>query len=178
MTEKTLIASDFKVVTAQFVRPADTTAYAAGDVVCDSTSAPTVLTLSGVASDRVAGGVYSGILKEVMAICSANNATLPDLRMWLFDVAPAAVADNAAWTPTDLELEALVTILSFPRAAWIAANAGAAGAGNAVCNPQALEIGFNTVGRVQNALFAVITAVSAYTPISGEVFKFRFKVIK
>ena len=43
-------------VTATFTRPANTTAYAAGDVVNDSVSAPTVITFSGCAAAPGLGG--------------------------------------------------------------------------------------------------------------------------
>lgn len=76
------------------VRPADTTAYAAGDVVSNSTSAPVVLTFSDV-------GPTKGSIIIQSASIRLDQATLPSgmagLRLHLYSSAPTAINDNAAY---------------------------------------------------------------------------------
>src|SRR3990167_36969 len=60
-----------------FTRPADTTAYTAGDVAANSTSVPLIL--------RFKMKSPSGFIQQARFIDSANVATKPDLQLWLFD---------------------------------------------------------------------------------------------
>lgn len=77
-----------------FTRPDDTTAYAAGDVIADSTSDPTVMEFANIGA---AGGRV--LLQDATFLCSDNAvpATLGALRVHLYDEEPAAIADNVAY---------------------------------------------------------------------------------
>jgi len=79
------------VVSAEFTRPADTTAYAIGDVVGDSTSAATPLAIAGCA--RVNGG--SGYIVRAALIADQKSIT-PSIRVHVFNSAPTQSNDNAA----------------------------------------------------------------------------------
>jgi hypothetical protein len=79
------------VVSAEFTRPADTTAYAIGDVVGNSTSAATPLAISGCA--RVNGG--SGYIVRAALIADQKSIT-PSIRVHVFNSAPTQSNDNAA----------------------------------------------------------------------------------
>jgi len=158
-------------ISASVTRPADTTAYTSGDVVCNSTTAPTIITFNR-ASHQSAG---SGVLKHAKVISSAYVATAPVLELWLFDTAVTMDNDNAAFTPTDAELATLVTVVSFPAASYKIGDATAGVGGNHVCEAT-LDVPFTTVGANVNALYGVLVARNAYVPISGEIFTLQLVI--
>ena len=82
-----------KVVGVEFTRPADTTAYAAKDVVSDSASAPTVGTVAGVVS--TAGG--SGLIVKARLLTDQKTCTA-QFRVHLYSTAPTAKNDNDPFT--------------------------------------------------------------------------------
>lgn len=165
--------STLHTIGTTFTRPADTNAYAAGDVVCNSTSAPVIMTFPGAARRGARGGF--GILQDATLFSSANVATKLDCELLLFDTTVAMDNDNAAFTPTDAELLTLVARVPFYASAWSAGDATAGAGGNAFCQVSNLGIPFN-VGAV-NDLFGVLVARAAYTPVSAEVFTVRLKVL-
>ena len=78
---------------ATVTRPSNTTAYTAGDVVGD-TGGSAVITLTGAGP---AGG--SVLIQSVSLICSdsAVPSGMAGFRVHLYNVAPGATADNAAF---------------------------------------------------------------------------------
>lgn len=79
-------------VSASLSRPNDTTAYASGDAISDSTATPTYLTFSNVAS--VPGG--SGYIVKLRGMTDLKTFT-GKVRLHLFHTAPTAVNDNAVY---------------------------------------------------------------------------------
>lgn len=156
-----------------FIRPNDTTAYAVGDVIADSTSAATVLTFPRA----TLGNGDSGIIAQATIVSSANKSTKLDGRLWLFDTAPASYGnDNEAFAPTDAEMRTVIGIIDFPTASWIAGLVTADAAGNALCDIQNLAIPFNTT-KDTNDIYGVLEARNAYTPIAVEQFDIRLKIL-
>lgn len=154
-----------------FTRPADTTAYAAGDAVTNSTSAPVVLTFASVA--RANGG--SGVVIAAQMVDSASQATKGNFELWLFDTTVTPDNDNAVFTPTDAECATLIGIVQFATAFVGDATAGAGG--NAVYVAQGLTIPF-TCGGASTSIFGLLVLRNAYTPVSAEVFTIRLTVIQ
>ena len=76
------------LVGVDFTRPADTTAYAAKDVVGPAVTAN--LTFANVA--RVNGG--SGIITKARVVTS-QSANVASYRLYLYHTAPVAIADNS-----------------------------------------------------------------------------------
>jgi hypothetical protein len=167
----TVIRSEGGLVATNFTRPNDTNAYASGDVVCDSTSAPTILTFSSLAKNR-----FSTLMSATI-VSSANQATKLEGQLWLFDTTVVAVNDNAAFAPTDAEMRTVLHVIEFPASAWIAGTATAGAGGNAMCNAQSLWLPINTTkdsnGVYHNDVFAVLVARNAYTPVAQERFDIR-----
>lgn len=149
---------------ATITRPADTTAYTAGDVV----GAASVLfqpTGNGVG--------LGGEIKAASCVSSANVATKPDLQLWLFTAAVASVtADNAAFAPTDAEMLTFMGRIDFPTGNFKAANAGSAAAGNAACIATALSL------PVPAYVYGVLVVQNAYVPVSAEVFTLNLSVLR
>lgn len=86
------ISSNSVVASATIARPADTTAYAALDVISNSTSAPTVLTFAGMA--RANGGTGTIVRARLMTDLKTCTARM---RLHLFNTAPTAIADNSPY---------------------------------------------------------------------------------
>lgn len=82
---------NYNRVSATFTRPNDTTQYAASDVVCNSTSAPAVITFAGMA--RGLGG--SGRILTARHIKSSTTVTAATFRLYLYRTAPTPINDNA-----------------------------------------------------------------------------------
>lgn len=159
------------LVVANFTRPADTTAYAAGDVVADSTSAPTVITFNSVA--RKNGGHF--YLVGAHMTSSGNEATKPQFELWLFNAAPGLDNDNAAFTPTDAEIRTVLAVIQFNT--WFEGTAGAGGNSWAagVVNPDDALI---ECGAAVDDVYGELVVRNAYTPISAERFDITLQVVK
>lgn len=153
-----------------FTRPADTTAYAAGDVVANSTSVPLIMRFP---LQSVSG---SGFIQQARLIDSANVATKPDLQLWLFDRPITMDADNAAFTPYDDDLLRLVAIIAFPTSAFVVGDATSGADGNSVCDAQDLRLPF-ALASGDTELFGVLVVRNAYAPVSAEKFTVRLTVL-
>ena len=147
-------------------RPANTDPYSIGDAVGDGTVMVFPRTSRGV-------GEF-GIIRHATLISSSYTATALIGELWLFDATIGVDADNAAFTPTDAELETLVGVINFPAASWKMGTSTAGTGGNHVC-PVTCEIPFVTTPDV-NALYGVLVARNAYVPIASEVFTVRLTV--
>lgn len=82
----------FAVVGVEVTRPADTTAYAAGDAVADSTSAPTALAFLAAARESGGGGYVTRA-----RIVTDQKTNVAAYRLWLFSASPTVVNDNAVF---------------------------------------------------------------------------------
>lgn len=158
-------------IEASFTRPADTNAYAAGDVVCDSTSAPTDMDFTSIV--RKSGG--SGVILSALLIDGANQATKLDCELFLFDTAITMDNDNAGFTPTDTELGTLIGVIDFGGTPFNGDATSGAG-GNAVYQQTGLNIAFKAVSG--STIYGVLVARNAYTPTSSETFKVRLSVLQ
>lgn len=164
------ITSPITVSTAGFTRPADTTTYAAGDVVCNSTSAPVVITFANAVRSNAAGGV----LNSVYMVDNANQ-TLPGVfELWLFHTTVTATNDNTAWNISDANM--LNTIGVVPLSASYAGNTGAGTAGNRVFMAPSLGIPFRAAAGA-TSLYGVLIARNAYVPVDSENFFFQLGIM-
>lgn len=150
---------------ASFTRPADTTAYASGDLVANSTTAGSVVPLA-LEPALIAGGTR--LVRRVKLRKSGTGVTNASFRVHFYDASPTvANGDNGAWS-TNLVAEYLgwadVTIDKAFTDGALGIGAPASGA----------EIPF---GRAAG-LFALIEARGAYTPASGEVFTVEAEVLE
>lgn len=162
-----------KIVSATVTRPANTTAYTAGDALTDSTTAPSALTITGMA--RFNGG--GGTIVAALLLDSANQATKPDLELWIFSASPVPDNDNAVFTPSDAECATLVGIIEFRGVTKSYVGDATAGAGGNLIVPgtqggttiPTLAIPF-VCAAAQTALYGLFVVRNAYTPVSAEVF--------
>lgn len=153
---------------ATITRLNDTTAYAAGDVWTSSTNAR--LEFTGMPSPLGSGF----LINSALCICSAAQATKPDLELYLFDTDITDLDnDNVAWTPTDAQLLTLVGAIAFPVASFKAGDATAGAGGNAVC-----WVNNAAVTCTANVLYGVVIVRNAYTPVALESLKFVLNIIR
>ena len=151
MAEKSVV---FKSNTS-FTRPANTTAYATGDVITDSTSASTILEFTN------AGDQNSQFIElSNVVLTTSKSAGAPGLNLWLFDTEPAVPNDNAAMTLTDAENNTVVAVIPLSNKYTATLN-GIVNGGD-----------LTTMVRLgaSESLYGILVATGAYTPISEEVF--------
>lgn len=151
-----------------FTRPSDTTQYAAGDVIAATVQA--TLPFTGVPT--ISGG--GALLQSAIISSRGNQSTKLDADLLLFSADISDLdADNAAFTPTDAQLETLVGVINFPTASWKAGDATSGAGGNAFC-------AVNNIGLVvkQDTLYGVLVARNTYTPLSGEIFKINLGFVE
>jgi hypothetical protein len=157
------------VVTPQnsFTRPADTTQYAAGDLVANSATAGSVVPLEW----SMAGLGRSGIIRRVRIYKSATATTAANFTLHLFTSAPTvANGDNAALSISAGLTGWLGTVaLDMSSGAEAGASVGLADVSGA------LEIGvcFPTVGA---SIYGLIEAAGTYTPANAETFTITLEI--
>ena len=142
------------ITSASFTRPADTTAYAALDVVSNSTTAPEVLTFTNVG--RIAGA--SGLI--VAARHTKNNTTISGFRLHLWKTAVTAINDNAPFT--------LLYANRTNEVGYIDFNHVTGGTGSDASTAQTTFTGLPYVCGASSSLFGILVATVGYTPASAE----------
>lgn len=161
------IRPDIVIASASITRPADTTAYTAGDQVADSTSDPTVLTFTTMARFPLARGA----VKKVTILSSAYVATGPDFELWLFDTTMTPNNDNAAFAPSDAVVATRVAII--PVNILFVGTATAGTGGNQVIESDPLVQYEYQCAAGTTSLFGALVVRNAYVPISGEIFTIK-----
>lgn len=145
------------VITATFTRPSDTTAYAAQDVVCNSTSSPSLITF--VNAGRYPGS--SGLIVSARHMKSSTATTGASYRLHLYRVAPTAINDNAQF--------AMLYANRVNRIGFIDFTHGIAGTGSDCTNALSTFVNLPFLCDAAGSnLFGILTVTAAYTPTSGE----------
>lgn len=156
-----------KIVTASLTRPNDTNAYTAGDQVADSTSAPTILTFANVG--RTSGG--SGVIVGATLIDHSNQATSPDLELWILNTTATPNNDNAAFAPSDGVVDTCIGVIHF--------TTGYAGdsatSGNKFYDAGPLSVPYVCT---TTSLFGLLVVRNAYTPTALEGFNVALRVLQ
>lgn len=145
---------------ANFTRPADTTAYAVGDLVANSTTAGSVAAMQFTAA-RVAAGSF--MLRRCKIAKSGTGVTSALFRLHLFTAAPATVTngDNGAFSVSGVADYLGAFDVTVDRAF----TDGAAGVGVPVSGSEI------TVKLASGQIiYGLLEARGAYTPGNAEVF--------
>ena len=159
---------DFINPTATFTRPGDTTAYASGDLVANSTTAGSVVApVFTVSRSAVATGQEFRIdrIKIAKSTVTTTNASF---RIHLFKVAPVTVAngDNAAFSTTGVA----GYLGFFDITALQAFTDGAAGF---------IATGANAITiDTTSTIACLVEARGAYAPGNAEVFTLTLEVVQ
>lgn len=152
---------------AEFTRPADTTAYTALDAV--GATAGSVLTFANVARQN------SGYGKIVTLRLWKSNITVTNASFLIhfYNTAPAAIADNSPWTMLYADRDKYIGSLATGTMVTGGTGSGAYASLPATTTP--LVLPFKTASG-SKSIFAVITAAAAYTPASAETFSLSITV--
>ena len=151
-------------ISDSFSRPANTTAYASGDLVTNDTTAGNVVPLEFPGVAARAGDAFS--IDRVKIAKSGTTLTNASFRLHLFSASPTSSAgDNAAFNSS--EVLAVSTVASyigtFDVTIGKGGTAAAVGFGVPTTGDRIIESGTATV-------YGLIEARGAYTPASGETF--------
>lgn len=165
---------------ANISRPADNTAYTAGDAISNSATQANVVPLTFTLPSP--NGIITGCRCVVAPASSSLVITALDFNLLLFapatDIPFAAgsyPADNTALAVTAAAMRELVAVFTFSSAAWLnpsgALTAGAAGT-QAVA-PVVANAKFNLGAYSTRTLIGILQATAAWTP-TGVVNRFDF----
>ena len=168
------VSSIIQTIKANFTRPADTTQYASGDAISDSTSAPTVLTFANVGRIDSAVVGMGGLIIDALLMSSANQSTKGLFELFLFNVIVTAMEDNAAFDPTDAELRTLACAV-IPFSVATVGNAASGASGNCVYEADNKDVPFQCATSDRD-LYGVLVARNTYTPVSAERFDIHLLV--
>lgn len=147
------------VASANFTRPADTTAYAVGDLIANSTTAGAVAPLQFTVSRTVDG---SFMIRRARVKKTGPSVTNAQVRLHLYKQSPAASnGDNGVWL-TDEKLYLGSMDVTPDRAFTDAAK------GIGVPNAGSEINGTPDVGT--QLIYGLLEARAAYVPASAEVF--------
>lgn len=151
------------VKSVELTRPADTTAYAANDVVSDSTSATTPLTIAGVA--RFNGG--SGYIVGMRLVTNLKSIT-PHIRVHLLSsIASLTVAaDNVAYKAVYADIAKRIG--SYDLAA-LSTPADTTNSDLSGVTDFTMRIPF-ICGAAVADIYVVLETLDIFTPASGEKF--------
>ena len=152
-----------KITATEITRPANTTAYTAGDAVGGASSS--VLTLSNAARTNSGGGRILG----VRLFKSGTTVTSATFTVLFFNSSPTDVADNAAFNLTYAEKAYFVGSVALSTM-----TVQGSGGGFAFSYPNP-PLWFQTATS-SKALYAVVTAAAGYTPASAETFSLNVVV--
>ena len=159
-------ATDLVVTpSSNFTRPANTTAYAAGQLMANSTTAGSVTPLSWTFA-RVNGG--NGYVRRFRMTLSSKSITNTSFRLHLYTVSPTVTnGDGGAFLSTMANEICTLTsqVSTSDPYNWQAGSDVSIGYGTP---SQGSECNFVAAGGT-TTLYGLVEARAAYTPASGEV---------
>ena len=151
-----------------FTRPADTTAYAAQDVVSNSTSAPALLVFSNAA--RALGG--SGLILSARHMKNSTTTAGASYRLMLYShniVTP--INDNAQFTMLFANRATRIGFIDFTHLA------GGTGSDATGALSTFLNLPF-VCNAAHSSLWGILTVTSAYTPTSAEQHYIELSIVQ
>lgn len=147
-------------ISATFTRPADTTAYASGDLVANSTTAGSVVPLTFSLGNSFAQGQLR--LTRARIYKNGTTPTNANFRLHLYESSPVpANGDNGAWSTS----KAANWLGNIDVTSMLAFTDGCAGTGSAAAGSEMLLR--LSAGKT---IYGLLEAKAAYTPASGEIF--------
>lgn len=154
------------VAASQMARPADTTAYAVGDLVANSTTAGSVAALA-FAVNRSGTTGLGGMIRRAKLKTSNTSLTSASFRLHLYSAAPTVTnGDNGAW----LSAGAANYLGSVDFTLARAFSDGATGISTVL---EGQEINFTT-----DNVYGLLEARDTYTPASAQTFDVSLEVLQ
>jgi len=155
-----VLSKKIRPTVGSITRPANTTAYTAGDAVSDATG-DAHLTFTNTVQMPLSATIDS------VVVSSSNAAgTLPDLELYLFRKDITVIADNAAFTVSDAEALTCIGVIDLPVADWKDMAASSVISVNSI----GLDFRAGQEGAANSTIYGQLVVRNAYVPASGEVF--------
>lgn len=156
-------------VSASFTRPANTTAYASGDLMASTTTAGDVTLLSWSIPE---GGLWLQRVRLTSTNASVTNASF---RLWLTTDAAVVFTngDNGALALTSGL--AVGDVLGFVDIGHDGLLTGVGAVGTATFDPGLLPLYAASYANGRGSIYGFLEARAAYTPASGEVFTIHLR---
>lgn len=155
------------IASANFTRPADVNPYAVADLIANSTTAGSVVAMSFAVARFAAG---SGMIRRARLRKSGAVLTNASFRLHLYKAAPTpSNGDNGVWLTNGVANY----VGSFDIFVDRAFTDGAQGIGIANIGSE-----LNFLLASGTAIFGLLEARAAYTPISAEVFTIDLEVLQ
>jgi hypothetical protein len=152
----------YRVSLAAYQRTADATAYVAGDVISDGNEAG-MLEFPLAASRK--GG--SGAVIRAFVGYEDNEATPPDLELYLFDDEGTGFQDNAALALVSLDLEKAIGVIDFTGSNAKIVNAAASPSG-LLMYTTTLDVPIPFAAEADSAsIFGLLVTRTGFTPSSA-----------
>lgn len=146
---------------SSFARPADTTAYASGDLVANSTTAGSVTPLSFTVA---ATSGAAAMIRRARLSKTGTSTTNASFRLHLYSSSPTlANGDNGAWSTS--EYDGYLGYID------IVADQAFTDGASGVSGVEEINTGTVTV-------YGLLEALAAYTPSSGETFAVTLEVVR
>lgn len=150
-----------------FTRPANTTAYASGQLVANSTTAGSVVPITITGASRATAG--TGMIRRVRLSKSSTGLTNAQFRVHVYrDLPTVTNGDGGAWLTTHSTYIGCFDVTMDKAFTDAAKGTGAPCVGS--------EINFDTSGSAN--LYSLIEARAAYTPVSAETFTAAFEILQ
>jgi hypothetical protein len=147
-------------ISSTFVRPANTTAYATGQLVANSVTAGAVVPMAFKLDNSFPMGQFR--LTRARLVKTSAVTTNATFRLHLYQVLPAVTnGDGGVWLST----QAANWLGNIDISSMLAFSDGAAGTGSCVAGSE--QIVRMTQGTT---IYALVAALGAYTPTSAEQF--------
>ncbi len=155
------------LVSASFSRPANTSAYAAGDLVANNVTAGSVVPMQ-FAVARAAGG--TGMIRRARIRKSSVAVVNASFRLHLYRAAPTpSNGDNGVWLTNQAANYMGAIDVTVDRAF----SDGAGGNGVPISGS---EVNFDLSNG--NVIYGLLEARAAYTPASAETFEVELEVLQ
>lgn len=160
--EASTVRSHMVMVSGEFTRPADTTAYTAGDVVSNSTSTTTPLSFPDIFRVNQGSGYIVGI-----RISTDKKSITPRFRVHFFNDATATLsADNVAFKEVYADASKRLGYYDMP-AMTTAQDATNSDMSRSIDLSMRMPV---VAATGDDSLYVVLEALDAFTPASGEKF--------
>lgn len=158
--QSAVLSKNIRRVSASLTRPANATAYTAGDAIS------AVTTNDHFTFTDALEGTRSATIDSLVITSSAQGVANKTFDLLLFSKDFTETADNAAMDITDAEALTCIGVINIPAASWVGL------VSSSVCSVNNIGLDIQA-GRT---IYAQLRAAADYTPASSEVIAIEMMV--
>ena len=161
---------DVQLAYSQFTRPADTTAYAIGDAITNSTTEPTLRTFGGLYRDWK----NTGLIVAARLVKNSTTTANASFRLWIWPSTPSINPNDNAALQILWDDWIRIGYIDFPTAV---AGHNCTDSVGIMENNAVMPYVVQMIGETP-ALVGILQARAAYVPTSGERFAITLSVMR